>query len=238
MAAILNDLLKDLDATLNEFADVDDDDAYDLLDSYGNDESATPVIKGLQNDLPVVSSIIKVATASEPATTITRPPTAMLADNRRLSEITNATNASNDLQDEVRRLLEQLERAKLELVDQMQMNKLLIGQQPPAHHNHSSEKLVAEEFAGIDKEMKRSSTKTADSISLTSKASAKSLKSAGSGWNLFRSKSQTLSDQRPPQPDNKKLPEAAKMDESGKPATMKKKKKERDDRPLMVMIDF
>ncbi|KAJ3127812.1 hypothetical protein HK100_009530 [Physocladia obscura] len=168
---------------------------------------------------------------------------------RRGSDATYNTNISagdDAAQEEVRKLREQLERAKMELQDQLEMNKLLNQQQQrqqqqsqqpqqqetqqtQSNNNRSERK---NEFQGVHKEMEHSKKeKSGDTSSVNSKTSGKST----GGWSLFgRSKSQSRSTK-----SNSTTTAAAteqKVDENGKPVVVKKKKK--DDRPLMVMIDF
>ncbi|KAJ3023645.1 UNVERIFIED_CONTAM: hypothetical protein HDU68_008532 [Siphonaria sp. JEL0065] len=165
---------------------------------------------------------------------------------RRGSNATNVTsisNASNDeAQEEVRKLREQLERAKLELIDQLQMNKMLLTQQqqldtsPPAPSTPTPAppSVVAgpsplpapapvskDEFQGVNKPMTPSTKDKGDSSSISSAKSGKSTKSTGSGW-FGRSKSQ--SKKPDPTPEMKAAAAAA-----------AKKKKEASPMPYMAV---
>ncbi|KAI9333615.1 hypothetical protein BDR26DRAFT_868243 [Obelidium mucronatum] len=115
---------------------------------------------------------------------------------RRGSTATTVTSASNDeAQEEVRRLRQQLEMAKLELIDQMQVNKRLLTQQQ-SEVDVVPVSVVANakrgEFQGVDKPMTPSTKDKGDSASISSAKSARSTKSSG-GWMFGRSKSQSRS---------------------------------------------
>ncbi|KAJ3127595.1 hypothetical protein HK100_009673 [Physocladia obscura] len=132
---------------------------------------------------------------------------------RRGSDATYNTNTSvgDDVaQDKMRKLREQLERTKMELQDQLEMNK-------------------KNEFQGAHKDMEYSQKdKSGDTSSVNSKTSGK-VQVDGSQSRSAKPTAANSTAAAATTTENK-------LDENGKPVVVKKKKK--DDRLLMVMIDF